>query len=234
MPRHVTPITPNEATLATMGTYPNPGDWAMVDRRWYLSYHASQRLKAKFHWTEDKANRLVDRLEAGEFVQVPEHNPRDNMYLLQTSVDGESVFLPIPLGDKIIVTVMAPFCRFAGEIPGEPAQTFPEEGEDGEVFSWGDDASETVAAHGWSSGTRKAITPKADEFKKTPVDAFRAASSALLTEMDNVRSDNDRLRKQVLSLSLLKDKNDELEIELSQTKAKLSAFQKAISALGVN
>jgi len=214
---------PDEALMATMSMYPNPGDWAMVDRQWYLSYHASQRLKARFHWTEDKANRLVDRLEAGEFAQVPEHNPRDGMYLLQTSVDGDTVFLPIPLGDKIIVTVMTPFCRFAGEMPGEPARTFPEEGEDSEVSSWGDDTKNEPLP--WPNRT----VPR-DE-KKTPVDAFRAASNALLTEMDSIKSDNDRLRKQVLSLSLLKDKNDELEVALAQVDAKLAAFQKAVGIL---
>jgi hypothetical protein len=57
------------------------------------------------------------------FVQVPERSPRGGSYILQTVVDGMSMFLPISFGNKLVVTALAPFCTgFLGELPAGDAR----------------------------------------------------------------------------------------------------------------
>jgi len=95
----------------------NPGDWARLKGPWRISSHARGALRERFSFDDARFHELEQNLIHERFVQVPERNPRDGSYILQTVVDGMSMFLPISFGDKLVITALAPFCiGFPGEI----------------------------------------------------------------------------------------------------------------------
>lgn len=94
--------------------------WEQVEGEWILSNHARSRAESRFGLDDRDINELMDNLEKGAIVKVPEANPRDGFYVAQTSISKGSLFVSVAEGTKVVTTLLPPFCRFRGEIPGTP------------------------------------------------------------------------------------------------------------------
>lgn len=94
----------------------NPGDWKKIDKPWVFSRHAVEALRFRYNFTDEMLKELENKLIRGEFVQLPEREPKEGKYMIQTVVGSNSIFMPVPLGEKVIITAFPAFCHFEGEL----------------------------------------------------------------------------------------------------------------------